>query len=289
MTSAMPVQCATNWAMKPTGSWSYCKSVTREGWINECKYMKHIFWTADESSNRRKILAVSTQLKQLQRSCDLLFDLSYARAPRQTSSRRLQALVGEHAQRQTHLHRNCTTVLTLSMRPSTRCCQSLSSGWAEMTRKYPVLWEISGCHSETPDKGASPLLLNFTNLTARFWKPSRKLREFSSCARIRLHDCFRNQLETMHENDPFDVFPGFSDMVYMSLQCYLLHPVLQKDHSVRWTYWKLTSAAPWGNNVSVLIALINIERVYTNSVVNNDMDLIIDIFSRRNGRDNYFF
>ena len=34
-------------------------------WLNECKYMKHIFWTADERSNRRKILAVSTQLKQL--------------------------------------------------------------------------------------------------------------------------------------------------------------------------------------------------------------------------------
>ena len=29
--------------------------------------MKHIFWTADERSNRRKILAVSTQLKQLRK------------------------------------------------------------------------------------------------------------------------------------------------------------------------------------------------------------------------------
>lgn len=35
-------------------------------------------------------------------------------------------------------------------------------------------------------------------------------------------------------------------------------------------------------------ALINIERAY-NSVVNNDMDRNIDIFSRRNGRDSYFF
>ena len=31
------------------------------GWIlNEYEYMKHIFWTAYERSNRRKILAVST-------------------------------------------------------------------------------------------------------------------------------------------------------------------------------------------------------------------------------------
>ena len=35
-------------------------------WI-ECKYMKHIFWTADERSNRRKILAVNTQLEQLRK------------------------------------------------------------------------------------------------------------------------------------------------------------------------------------------------------------------------------
>ena len=35
--------------------------------INKCKYMKHIFWTADERSNRRKILAVTTQLKQLRK------------------------------------------------------------------------------------------------------------------------------------------------------------------------------------------------------------------------------
>ena len=27
MTSAMPVQCSTNWAIKPTGSWSYCEFV----------------------------------------------------------------------------------------------------------------------------------------------------------------------------------------------------------------------------------------------------------------------
>ena len=37
------------------------------------------------------------------------------------------------------------------------------------------------------------------------------------------------------------------------------------------------------------IALINIERAYANSVVNNDMDRIIDTFGRRNGRDSYFF
>ena len=37
------------------------------------------------------------------------------------------------------------------------------------------------------------------------------------------------------------------------------------------------------------IALINIEREYANSVLNNDIDRTIDIFSLRNGRNNYFF
>ena len=37
------------------------------------------------------------------------------------------------------------------------------------------------------------------------------------------------------------------------------------------------------------IALINKERPYANSVVNNDMGRAIDIFDRRNGRDSYFF
>ena len=37
------------------------------------------------------------------------------------------------------------------------------------------------------------------------------------------------------------------------------------------------------------IALNNIERAYANSVVNNDMDRIIDIFGRPNGRGSDFF
>ena len=37
------------------------------------------------------------------------------------------------------------------------------------------------------------------------------------------------------------------------------------------------------------IALINTEREHANSVVNNDIDRIIDIFGRWNGRDSYFF
>ena len=56
------------------------------------------------------------------------------------------------------------------------------------------------------------------------------------------------------------------------------------------TYLRNTMGQQGVNNVSeMFIALINIERAYANSVVNNDMDRIIDIFGRRNGRDSYFF
>ena len=36
------------------------------------------------------------------------------------------------------------------------------------------------------------------------------------------------------------------------------------------------------------IALINIERAYANSAVNNDMDRIIAIFGSQNDKDSYF-
>ena len=37
------------------------------------------------------------------------------------------------------------------------------------------------------------------------------------------------------------------------------------------------------------IAFLNLEREYANSVLNNDIDRTIDIFGRRNGRNNCFF
>ena len=67
------------------------------------------------------------------------FELREARAPRQTLSHRLQALVGEHVQRRTQL----TPESHHRINTSTRCCPGLNSGLAEMTRKSSVLWEIS--------------------------------------------------------------------------------------------------------------------------------------------------
>ena len=76
----------------------------------------------------------------------------------------------------------------------------MSSGLAEMTRKYSVLWEISVTVKHLRKK-ASPALLNFTKSTARFWKPSRK--------------CTQKMVETMHENDLFYMFRELSNVVHI--------------------------------------------------------------------------
>ena len=75
-------------------------------------------------------------------------------------------------------------------------------------------------------------------------------------------------------------------MWFISLQWYLLHRVLHRTiiQNVAQIAWKPTP------QLHGVIGLINIERAYANSVVNNDiMDRIIDIFGRGNGRESYFF
>ena len=37
------------------------------------------------------------------------------------------------------------------------------------------------------------------------------------------------------------------------------------------------------------LALLNIERIYANKVLENDIDNVIDTFARRNKRQQYFF
>ena len=163
-------------------------------------------------------------------------------------------------------------IITVTMRPSKRCCPSLSSGLAEMIRKYSLLrlsppqrplcvvgpggWgerrrERTGhdgkplrrrlellCESSVTVKhlikNVSPTLLNFTKSTARFSKPSRK------CARLFVvcgldHITVPEMLETMHENDLFDMFPVFSNVVHILgvIPATLCDCVLQTDHSLR--------------------------------------------------------
>ena len=92
--------------------------------------------------------------------------------------------------------------------------------------------------------------------------------------------------ETMRENDLFDIFPEFSEVVHILAVIPATSCSAERSFSALRrlkTYLRNTNAS------ATLHLYINIERAYANSVVNNNMDRIIDIFDRRNGRDSYFF
>ena len=77
-----------------------------------------------------------------------------------------------------------------------------------MISKYSVLWETSVTVIHLVKK-ASPALLNFTKSTARFSKSSfRRARGLS-------YMTVPEMLETMHENDLFDMFPVFANVVHI--------------------------------------------------------------------------
>ena len=57
---------------------------------------------------------------------------------------------------------------------------------------------------------------------------------------------------------------------------------LQKHLMILAQNWPKTAKSSWHCS-------FNIEKPYANSVVNNYMGGVIDIFGHRNGRDSYFF
>ena len=103
-------------------------------------------------------------------------------------------------------------------------------------------------------------------------------------------DCFitvSEMVEKMHENDLFNIFPEFSKVVHILA----VIPATSCSAGRSFSALRRLKTYPrsiMGQRVSN-IALIDIERAYANSVVNSDMDRIIDIFSRLNGRDSHFF
>ena len=88
-------------------------------------------------------------------------------------------------------------------------------------------------------------------------------------------------LETMHENDLFDMFPEFSNVVHIHSVIPATSCSAERSFSalrILKTYLRSTMGQQRVSN----IALINTEMAYAYSVVSNDMDLIIDIFGRGN-------
>ena len=94
-------------------------------------------------------------------------------------------------------------------------------------------------------------------------------------------------LQTMHENDLFDIFPEFSKVVHILAVIPATSCSAERSFSAVRRFKTYLHSTMGQQRVSN-IALINIERAHANAVVNNDMDRIIDTFGRRNGRDSYF-
>ena len=200
-------------------------------------------------------------------------------------SRRLQALVGERAQRQTQLTPESYHRINTFMLPSTRYCPSLSSG--EMTKKSSVLWEISVTVKHLIKKSFS-CIAKFYNIDGEILEAEQKM--YASFRRTRGlgYMTVSEILETMYENDLFDIFPEFSKVVHILAVIPATSCSVERSFSALRrlkTYLRNTMGQQRVSNIT----LINIERAYANSVVSNDMDGIIDIFGRRNGRDSYFF
>ena len=95
----------------------------------------------------------------------------------------------------------------------------------------------------------------------------------------------------MRENDLFDIFPEFSKVVHIlavipaTSRC----SAERSFSALRRMKTCLRSTMGQQRVSNIALRLINIEKPYVNSVDNNDMGRVIDIFGRRNGRDSYFF
>ena len=97
-------------------------------------------------------------------------------------------------------------------------------------------------------------------------------------------------LETiMQENDLFNIFREFSKVVHIIAVISVTSRCSAERSFSALRRMKTYLRSTMGQQRVSNIAHINIEKPYANSVVNNDMGRVIDIFGRRNGRDSYFF
>ena len=86
------------------------------------------------------------------------------------------------------------------------------------------------CHSETLDKESFSRVAKFYKLDGEILEAEEKMYASFRRARGLSYMSVPEMLETMHENDLFDRFPSFSNVVHI---LGVIHCVLQNDHSVR--------------------------------------------------------
>lgn len=85
----------------------------------------------------------------------------------------------------------------------------------------------------------------------------------------------------------FATFPEFSKVVHI-LALITAISCSTEQSFILLVQLNTTLRSNMGNQRVTTIALIKIARAYADSVVNNDMVCIIDIFGHHNGRDSYF-
>ena len=133
------------------------------------------------------------------------------------------------------------------------------------------------CQSETPDKESFSRVAKFYKIDGEILEAEQKM--YASFRRVRGlgYMTVSEMLQKMHENDLFDMFPEFSSVLHILAVIPATSCSAERSFSgLRRlkTYLRSTMGQQRVSN----IALINTEREYANSVVNKDMDRIIDIF-----------
>ena len=128
----------------------------------------------EESFNSVWQIASAMGLKIKKWLTNSQFELREARAPRQTPSRRLQALVGEHAHRQTQL------TLESYHRINTYY-SSIDKVLSELELRFrgndqEILCALGNiCNSETPDKESFSRIVEFYNIDGEILEAEQKM------------------------------------------------------------------------------------------------------------------
>ena len=132
-------------------------------------------------------------------------------------------------------------------------------------------------------------IAKFYNIDGKILEAEQKM--YASFRRVRElgYMTVSEMVETMQENDLFDIFPEFSKVVHIIAAISVTSRCSAERSFSALRRMKTYLRSTVGQQRVSNIALINIEKPYANSVVNNDMGRVIDIFGRRNGRDSYFF
>ena len=159
-------------------------------------------------------LASVMALKMKKWLTDSQFEFREARAPRQMSSRHLQALVGEHAQRQTQLTPESHFRINTYYASIGRVLSELELRFSGNDQE--ILCDLGKIgQSETPARESLTRVAKFYKIGVGILVAKQEM--YASFRRVRRlgYITISEMLQTMHENDLFDMFPEFSKVVHI--------------------------------------------------------------------------